>query len=300
MTDSIQSQRFLQERELWFACGGHRMRYVFVPAASPEKQPAVVFVHGLLGYSFSWRHNLDVFAQQRDAYAVDLLGIGHSDRPQNGGADFGLAAAASRLLGFLHSLGHSQIDLVATSHGGAVAMMAASLDRASRANDAAPLIRRMALIAPLHPFVTNNRLRIAFFRSPFGRMVLRGLALHSAVLQGKGIGRLYGHHSRVTAETRAGYAVNLDNPKSYEYALEVLRSLPLDMQQLRSALHSIASIPVLLMWGADDRAIDAHSGLLLREFFCHAEYVVLPGVGHLPYEEAPDEFNRRVLHFLDQ
>jgi pimeloyl-ACP methyl ester carboxylesterase len=37
----------------------------------------------------------------------------------------------------------------------------------------------------------------------------------------------------------------------------------------------------------------------LREFFRDAEYTVLPGVGHLPYEEAPEEFNRRVLRFLE-
>lgn len=301
MRDSGQHRRFLQERELWFACDGHRMRYLFVPAADPQPPasgplPAVVFVHGLLGYSFSWRHNLDFFAQHRDVYAVDLLGIGHSDQPQNSEADFSLTAAASRLLRFLQALGHKQIDLVGTSHGGAVAMMAANLDHAS----AAPLIRRMALIAPLHPFVTNNRIRIAFFGTPFGRMVLRGLAIHSTVLQSKGIGRLYGRDSRVTPETQAGYAVNLDNPKAIEYALEVVRSLPPDMELLRAALRSIASIPVLLLWGADDRAVSAGSGLLLRECFRDAEYVVLPGVGHLPYEEAPEEFNRRVLHFLEK
>src|ERR1700687_666936 len=120
------TRRFLQEQELWFPFGAHRMRYIHVPAEDTASRalPAVVFVHGLMGYSFSWRHNLNVFAQQRDVYAVDLLGIGHSDRPHTSSVDFGLAAAATRLLLFLHSLGRSQIDLVGTSHGGAVAMMA--------------------------------------------------------------------------------------------------------------------------------------------------------------------------------
>jgi len=38
---------------------------------------------------------------------------------------------------------------------------------------------------------------------------------------------------------------------------------------------------------------------LLRRSFRNAQYVVLPNVGHLPYEEAPEEFNRLVLHFLE-
>ncbi len=291
-----ESHRFRQDREFWYRCGEYRMRYLHLPAAAGCQLPAVVFVHGLMGYSFSWRHNLDFFAQHRDVYAVDLLGIGHSDRPQAGEVDFSLAAAASRLQGFLRSLGHSQIDLVGTSHGGAVAMLTASQDRSS----AAPLIRSLALIAPANPFMTNARLRLAFFRTPFGRMVLRKLGAYSAVFRRMGIGRMYSDESKITEETRAGYAVNLEDPRSYDYALEIVRSWRPDMQQLQAALPSISAIPALLLWGADDRAVSSRSGLLLRESFIDAEYVVLPGVGHLPYEEAPEEFNRHLLRLLEK
>jgi pimeloyl-ACP methyl ester carboxylesterase len=293
---SQESHRFLQEREFWFSFGAYRMRYLHVPADSPPPRlpPAVVFVHGLMGYSFSWRHNLEFFSQHRDVYAVDLLGIGHSDRPLTGTVDFGLAAAATRLLGFLRSLPHSRIDLVGTSHGGAVAMLAASED----CRDPEPIIRRLVLVAPAHPFMTNARLRLAFLRTPFGRMMLRRVLWRSKALRGKSVGRLYADDSRVTAETRAGYAVNLDDARSCEYALEVIRTWQPDMLQLQLALHSISNIPVLLLWGAADPVVSAASGLLLREFFRNVEYVVLPDVGHLPYEEAPGEFNRHVLHFL--
>ena len=67
------------------------------------------------------------------------------------------------------------------------------------------------------------------------------------------MGRMYSDESRITPETRAGYAVNLDDARSYEYALEVVRSWRHDMRQLQAALPSIASIRVLLLWGADDQ-----------------------------------------------
>lgn len=291
------SQRFLQERESWFRCGAYRMRYLHLPAAAPASPPlpAVVFVHGLMGYSFSWRHNLNFFTQHRDVYAVDLLGMGHSDRPAPGAADFSFAGAASRLLDLLRTLGHSQIDLVGTSHGGAVAMLAASMDRTSPQ----PLIRRLVLVAPAHPFMTDARLRLAFFRTSIGRKVMRGLTVCGWALRGQALGRMYSDESRITPETRAGYALNLDDPRSYEYALEVVRSWRQDMQQLQTALRSIANLRVLLLWGADDQAVSADSGVRLRASFHDAEYVVLPHAGHLPYEEAPEEFNRRVLHFLN-
>jgi pimeloyl-ACP methyl ester carboxylesterase len=273
------------------------LRYLHLPAVAPPPRPLppVVFVHGLLGHSFSWRHNLDFFAQHREVYAIDLLGIGHSDRPEPGAADFSMAAAASRLMEFLHSTGHASIDLVGTSHGGAVAMLAASQDRTS----SAPLIRRLVLVAPAHPFMTNARLRLAFFRTSLGRMVLRGLCTRSAMLRGKAMGRMYSDNSRITPDTHAGYAINLDDVRSYDYALEVVRTWRPDMRQLQAALHSIASVPVFLLWGQDDQAVSAGSGLLLREFFRNVQYVVLPKVGHLPYEEAPEEFNRLVSHFLE-
>lgn len=291
------SRRFLQEREFWFPCGKYRMRYLHLPSSDPaaRARAAVVFVHGLMGYSFSWRHNLEAFAQHREVYAVDLLGVGGSDRPEPGAADFSLAAAASRLLQFLRSLGHRRIDLIGTSHGGAVAMLTASQDRSSPE----PLIRRLVLVAPAHPFMTNARLRLALFRTAFGRAMLRAVGLRSRWLQRKALGRMYADESRITPETRAGYAVNLDDSRSYEYALEVVRSWRPDMQELRLALPSIGSLPVLLLWGADDQVVSPDSGLRLRELFREAEYTVLPKVGHLPYEEAPEEFNRRVLGFLD-
>ena len=157
-------------------------------------------------------------------------------------------------------------------------MMAASQDRSSPA----PLIRRLVLVAPAHPFMTNARLRLALFRTPFGRAVMRGLCLHSAGLRSMALGRMYADESRITPETRAGYAVNLDDFRSYEYALEVVRTWRPDMQQLQAALPSIASVPVLLLWGAEDRVVSRESGLLLREFFRDAQYVVLPDAATFP------------------
>jgi pimeloyl-ACP methyl ester carboxylesterase len=270
------------------------MRYLHLLPGDPHPLPAVVFVHGLMGYSFSWRHNLEFFARQREVCAVDLLGMGYSDRPEAGAADFGLEAAASRLLRLLHSLGCSQVDLVATSHGGAVAMLAASKDRSS----SQPMIRRLALIAPANPFIPETHVQLASFLAPFGRMFSNGLASCGAAVQGQAMGQMYSHQSRITPETSAGYAVNFGDARSYEYVQEVMQSWQADMRLLEAALPSIASMPVLLLWGADDETVSASSGLELLKCFSHAEFVVMPRVGHLPYEEAPAEFNRCLLQFL--
>ncbi|MDR3763625.1 MAG: alpha/beta hydrolase [Acidobacteriota bacterium] len=285
--------RFLQQFEQWFDCTGARMRYLHLSAREPlaPPRPPLVLIHGLMGYSFSWRFNLEELSLHRDVYAVDLLGIGCSDRPVPGDADYGMAAAASRVLALIRRIGAAPVDILGTSHGGAVAMMAASLEPAR--------IRRLALVAPAHPFMINSRLRIAFFRSAVGRFLARRLLMHNALMLNLSIGRLYADSSKVTAETRRGYDLNLRDATSYEYALEILRTWYEDMHRLRDALPAIAHIPALLLWGEADQAVACHSALMLREFFRSAELVVLPGIGHMTYEEDPPLFNRTVLRFLD-
>ena len=152
--------------------------------------PGLVFVDGLMGYTFSWRHNLEFFAQHRDVYAVDLLGIGHSDRPRTGAADFSLAAAASNAcwLSCAHSANPAS-TLIGTSHGGAVAMLASSLDRSWAPR---PLIRRLALVAPAHPFMTDARLRHRHSSVPAWGGMVRARWLRAAEpCAANPIGRMY-------------------------------------------------------------------------------------------------------------
>src|SRR5712692_9973050 len=136
--------------EHWVTLDGARMRYLCCGSGS-----ALLLVHGLLGYSFSWRFAMPVFAQQATVYAVDMLGSGFSDRPAR--LDCTLRASAERLLGFLDAVGAGSCDLLGTSRGGAVAMMAATL--------APDRVRRLILVAPVNPWSTHGEWRARFLSS---------------------------------------------------------------------------------------------------------------------------------------
>jgi pimeloyl-ACP methyl ester carboxylesterase len=69
------------------------------------------------------------------------------------------------------------------------------------------------------------------------------------------------------------------------------------VELLRGALGEI-EIPVLLVWGTADRAVDPQSCAALRERLVNSESVCWEGVGHLPFEEVPGEFNRVAMEFL--
>jgi len=59
----------------WITLDGARMRYL-----RSGSGPALLLLHGLLGYSFSWRYALPALATQATVHAVDMLGMGFSDR----------------------------------------------------------------------------------------------------------------------------------------------------------------------------------------------------------------------------
>ena len=75
--------------ECWMDFEGARLRYLRAGSGPP-----LVLLHGLLGYSFSWRYTLPGLAPFATVYAPDLLGAGFSDRPP--GLDHSMRGRARR------------------------------------------------------------------------------------------------------------------------------------------------------------------------------------------------------------
>jgi pimeloyl-ACP methyl ester carboxylesterase len=250
--------------------------------------PALVLVHGLMGYSFSWRYAIPVFAEQSAVYAIDLPGTGLSDRWPD--LDYSLAASAKRLLRFMDQAGIASCDLLGTSHGGAVAMMAAML--------APQRVRRLVLVAPANPWSAHGRFLIPFLCSPVVAPVFVELAPRLRILQEFYFRRLFGDTRRIRPGTLEGYLDRLRTRGSFEYGLNVIRTWKQDMRELQAAIPRIGHIPTLLIWGDRDAAVEPASAQPLRAQFQNCRLLMLEGVGHLPYEEVPEEFNRAVVLFL--
>ena len=53
-----------------------------------------------------------------------------------------------------------------------------------------------------------------------------------------------------------------------------------------------------MVWGDRDRAVPLESGLRLQKRLPQAKLVVLPGVGHLPFEEEPERSNAILLEWV--
>ena len=211
--------------------------------------PPLLLLHGLLGYSFSWRYAIPALAEKAMVYAVDMPGVGFSDRPAD--ASGSLRAHAERLLRFLDGIGVRSFDLLGTSHGGAVAMMTAAL--------APERVRRLILVAPVNPWSAHGR-RLAPFLStaPVSWLLLR-LEPLLGIIHDQLLRRLYGDPRRIRPGTLAGYSPPFNIPGTLNYGLGVVRSWNTDLTELESLLPRIANIPTLLLWGAKDTAVNPDS-----------------------------------------
>lgn len=274
--------------ERWMEIEGLRMRYLCAGSGPP-----VILLHGLLGYSFSWRFVMPALAPYATVYAPDLLGAGFSDRAF--ALDHSMRATARRVMQFAQRLDLSCLDLLGTSHGGGVAMMAAEecLAVSSRVK-----LNRLVLVAPVNPYSSHGKWLAPFFGTPLGAVLFRATIPRMRFLFPYWHRRMYGDPKNIPPGTFDGYMAPLAVPGLFEHGLNIVRTWRQDLTELEAVLPKLACIPTLLVWGSDDPAVYASSARPLAQFFPQSQTLIFLGVGHLPYEECPDKFNRALIEFL--
>jgi pimeloyl-ACP methyl ester carboxylesterase len=276
--------------ERWLQLAEGRMRYLRAGSG-----PALILVHGLFGYSFSWRYVIPALAPYLTVYAPDMLGAGFSDRaPQ---IDYSMPATARRLVEFISRLGipTSSFDLLGTSHGGAIAMMAAA--QCQRAESRVEM-RRLVLVAPVNPYSAHGRWIAPFFGSPLGAKLFRQTFARMPFLFRYGHRRLYADRANIPAGALEGYMAPLAMPGLFEHGLSIVRTWTRNLRELESLLPQAGNVPTLFLWGSNDSAVYASSAKSLAAHFKNSRTIVFPKTGHLPYEECPEEFNRALIEFL--
>ncbi len=287
----VPKDRFTFGEECWADLGGYRMRYLRAGSGPP-----LVLIHGLLAHSFSWRFNWEALARKYTVYAVDLLGTGYSDRPPVGAVSYSLPETAVRMLLWMQSVGIRNAALLGTSHGGGLALAMAALDR----KQGTGLISKLILVAGVNPFTTVGHTRAKIFGSWVGALLLRLITPWAGLSRAVFLERMYGDPRQITQETLDGYRQPLTLPRSIDYGIAIAKSWASDIPYLAGCVEAVSDIPTLLLWGSRDRLVPLPSGEELKRHLKKAKLIAMAGIGHLPYEECPEEFNRVLLEFLKE
>jgi pimeloyl-ACP methyl ester carboxylesterase len=274
--------------ERWVTLNGINWRYLFAGSGPP-----LLLIHGFMGYSYSWRFNMETLAQHFSVYAIDLPGSGFSDRPTD--PECSLNCDADRLLDFMEHFGIEQADVVGSSRGGGLAIvMAASAAKRNQLHR----IRRLVLVSPINPWSSHGKVLTRLLATTLGGLYVVHVQPRMRIVSKRYFTALYGDPKRIAPGAFEAYAAGMDPAGSFEHLLRILRSWQEDLKAIGDSLAVISDIPTLLLWGSRDRAVYPSSIHQLQRHLRNAALVMFPGAGHMPYEEVPEEFNRVLCDFL--
>lgn len=250
--------------------------------------PPLVLLHGFTGSAAGWAEHSEAFAQSHAIAAVDLLGHGLSDAPDDP-VRYGIGYATEDILSVLDALGIRRAGLLGYSMGGRVAISLAVvaperlsalilesaspgiLDAGTRRERAAADAELAAAIEQdgVEPFVDRWE-RLPLFASQ--------TALPDEARRYLRARRLRNNPTGLANSLRGlGQGVQ---PPMHEY-----------LQQIR--------VPTLLIAGGLDPAY-CEMGQEVRAMIPHARLEVVPGAGHTVHLEQPERFRALVLEFLGQ
>jgi pimeloyl-ACP methyl ester carboxylesterase len=249
-----------------------------------EGSETVVYVHGFLSSSTTWKKVLRSASAGRRAIAVDLPGSGFSDRPWP--YDYTAPAQALALWRYLDALQLGRVVLVGNSLGGAVCLIAA----AAQPQRVAALV----LVDAASPWL-EIPWQFRLMRTPLVGEVEMEL-LSRPVMRWFLRYRVYSRPERVNDETVADWWSPVPVPGTRRAALTAIRSSPEGFRDIAKRI----TAPTLVIWGKDDVMLRPAEGLQLSEEIAGSRFLALPGTGHVPQEETPEAFAKAVAGFLGE
>ncbi|MBM3470932.1 MAG: 2-succinyl-6-hydroxy-2,4-cyclohexadiene-1-carboxylate synthase [Armatimonadetes bacterium] len=250
--------------------------------------PPLVLLHGFTGSASGWAEHAEVFARSHATLAVDLLGHGSSDAPDDP-ARYGIGHATEDVLGVLDALGIRRAGLLGYSMGGRVSISLAIVapERLSALilESASPGIRdagarrgRAAADAALAAAIERDGIEPFVDRWERLPLFASQATLPDEARQGLRARRLRNNPTGLANSLRGlGQGVQ---PPMHEY-----------LQQIR--------VPTLLIAGGLDPAYCA-MGEEMRALIPRAILEVVPGAGHAAHLEQPERFRALVMEFLSQ
>ncbi|MGD0893712.1 MAG: alpha/beta fold hydrolase [Terracidiphilus sp.] len=251
---------------------GYRVHYL---AEGPSHGPAVVLVHGLGGSAEDWRSLAPYLVSAGfRVYIPDLPGYGRSEKP----ADFSYSIPdqAAIVVSFLDALGLRQVDLGGWSMGGWVVQRVA-FDHPER-------IRRLMLFDSA-----------GIYEKPNWDTRLFTPANASELDQ---LNALLTPHP----QTIPAFVARDILRHSQQGAWVIHRALAsmLTGKDATDALLPQFNMPVLIVWGAEDRITPLEQAQKIHRLVPQSALDAIPGCGHLAALQCTAQVGPGVVAFLTQ
>jgi len=267
--------------EQYIDIGG--MRLCYQEYGSGE---TIVMLPGLGSNIDLWSDTIAILAGQYHVLAVDPPGFGKSDKPDG---TYEITWMAERIVDFLDAKSVARATIVGQSMGAHLAVIIA--DRHPERVDKLVLEGSIANWPPTG-FLLAGGFQLFWSDAIFVDHLRRNWP---SIMS-----KLSAHDSpKREAVLRYQMAMRADLPRYQPEGVSSSRTLKsILLTSLRSNLADIC-IPVLLIWGVEDRIHSVSNGRELRRLLPDSRLVVIPDAGHGAMMDQPGEFSRLVQRFID-
>jgi pimeloyl-ACP methyl ester carboxylesterase len=253
----------------------------------PPSGPIAVLVHGFSVPYYVWEPTFQALVQAgARTLRYDLYGRGFSDRPRG---PYTIDFFVRQLKELLEAFGMERVALIGLSMGGPI-----SATFAARYPEH---VRRLGLIDPVgfQPMPLSAALKLALVPG-LGELAL-GLIGDEALLNGMAadffdrelIG-LFLSQYRIQMKYRGFKRALLSTLRG-----DALAGCP--QAYLRLAERDI---PVLLIWGRDDRTIPIETSRQIIEAIPRIRFIPVENCGHIPHYERPEVINPILVQFVGE
>ena len=278
---------------LTFADG---LRYHYVDESSVDQdRPVLLMVHGNPTWSYFWRHLVTQFRDRNRCVAIDHIGCGLSDKPDEDEYPFTLERRITDLVQLIEHLDLKRITLIAHDWGGAIGMGAAV--RLPERFEQFVFMNTAAFRS------TQCPMRIRLCRVPFfGRLAIQGLNLFA-------LGTLWMALAKRKNLTPAVSSAFLAPYNSWSRRLAIYRfvqDIPLSprhpsygtLLKVEESLSMFREHRVCLIWGMLDWCFSPEYIKRFLQFFPEADVHRLEKAHHLLLEDAPEDVAAALEMFL--
>ena len=249
---------------------------------SGEGDTPLLLLHGFDSSLLEYRHICPLLATKRETWAVDLLGFGFTDRPND--LSYNPQTIKEHLYCFWREMIKRSVVLVASSMGGATAIdfaitypdAVAKLVLINSVGYSGSFYLGKLLFEPIDwlgvEFLRQRRVQALFWGKAF-RAIDSKIedVLHCAILPSQ----MPNWELAIADFTRSGGYYNLANK-----------------------IH-LVSQPTLILWGDRDEMLGTAPALEFERAIADSKLIWLPGVGHIPHWEQPKLVAKYVLDFID-
>ncbi|MDD5224811.1 MAG: alpha/beta hydrolase [bacterium] len=263
--------------------GGVNYHYLEYPGSGPT----VVLLHGFGSSTYTWEGVIPYLKQKGfHLYAFDMKGFGWSDKPK--GADYSPFTLLKEVNALMEALGLKKVIFIGNSLGGGIGTLMA-LEHPDK-------IERLVLVdAGGYPMELPSIINLA--RVPlaaetlklfFGRWVIRW-----------NISEVMYADELMTGRQVDAYFDRLRSEGAIDAMIKLARAIDFNAFEPYIARNQEIKIPVLIIWGEEDKWVPLSIGYQFRQDIPGSKLVIIPKCGHIAQEEYPKLTAEYIIGFIE-